>query len=231
MTSLRLTPRPTPGARLSHAGAAPAVKRLTDVLLAALALVLAAPVLLLAMLLVRLRLGAPVFFTQERTGLGWRRFRIYKLRTMSDARGPDGKLLSDSARCGRLGRALRRLSIDELPQLVNVLRGELSLVGPRPLLPRYDPWYTEREALRFAVRPGITGLAQVSGRNGVPWDERLELDVRYVADWSLLLDLRILGRTVGRVLTGSGVVVDPAARMPDLDAERMGAERRLVCRS
>ncbi|MFC0509185.1 sugar transferase [Micromonospora costi] len=196
------------------------MKRLLDVSVATVLLILAAPVLAIAVLLVRLRLGSPVFFVQERTGRWERPFRIIKLRTMTDERDVNGELLPDGVRCRGVGRLLRKLSIDELPQLVNVLRGELSLVGPRPLLPRYDPWYTERERVRFQVRPGITGLAQVGGRNGVPWDERLEYDVEYVTSWSFRLDLAILARTVGKVLRASGVATDPAAEMLDLDKER-----------
>jgi lipopolysaccharide/colanic/teichoic acid biosynthesis glycosyltransferase len=196
------------------------VKRLVDVVVAALVLALASPVLLVAGTLVRLRLGSPVLFVQRRTGRGLRHFLLFKLRTMTDARDARGALLPDHDRSSRLGQALRRFSIDELPQLINVLRGEMSLVGPRPLLPRYDRFYAGDELLRFAMRPGITGLAQVAGRNGVGWDERLALDARYVARWSLWLDARIILRTVGRVFATSGVSADPAGEMLDLDQER-----------
>ncbi|SIQ96674.1 sugar transferase [Micromonospora avicenniae] len=196
------------------------IKRLLDVSIALVLLILTAPVLAAAVLLIRVQLGGPVFFVQERTGRWQRPFRIIKLRTMTDERDTNGELLPDGVRCRGVGRLLRKLSVDELPQLVNVLRGDLSLVGPRPLLPRYDPWYKERERIRFDVRPGITGLAQVGGRNGVPWDERLGYDVEYVTSWSLRLDLVILARTVGKVLRGSGVATDPAADMLDLDKER-----------
>ncbi|HEY0697026.1 MAG TPA: sugar transferase, partial [Micromonospora sp.] len=140
-----------------------AVKRIVDVLLAVLLLVAGSPVLALALLLLRLDLGRPLIFVQERTGRGMRPFRLYKLRCMVEERDADGRL-TGAVRCAGIGCLLRRLSIDELPQLVNVIRGELSLIGPRPLLPRYDPWYTERERARFSVRPGLTGLAQVAGR-------------------------------------------------------------------
>ncbi|MEV6371689.1 sugar transferase [Micromonospora musae] len=196
------------------------IKRLLDISIALVLLILTAPILTAAALLVRAQLGGPVFFVQERTGRWQRPFRIIKLRTMTDERDADGELLPDGVRCRGVGRLLRKLSVDELPQLVNVLRGDLSLVGPRPLLPRYDPWYTDRERVRFHVRPGITGLAQVGGRNGVPWDERLSYDVEYVTSWSLRLDLAILARTVAKVLRGSGVATDPAAVMLDLDKER-----------
>ncbi|MET7834374.1 sugar transferase [Micromonospora sediminicola] len=197
-----------------------AAKRAVDLTIAVLALVLTAPLLAAAMLAVLLRIGAPVLFVQERTGRHGRPFRIYKLRTMTDDRDADGELLPDAVRCPPTGRLLRRLSIDELPQLWNVLRGDLSLVGPRPLVRQYDPWYTERERQRFLVRPGLTGLVQISGRNGLTWDERLELDVRYVRERSLGLDLRILLRTARAVLVGTGASATARARTVDLDAER-----------
>jgi sugar transferase EpsL len=196
------------------------VKRGIDLTVALLVLTLASPVLAVVVVLIRIRLGAPVIFVQERTGEAERHFRIFKLRTMTDQRDGSGALLPDSVRCIGLGRTLRRLSIDELPQLVNVIRGELSLVGPRPLLPRYDPWYSDHERQRFTVPAGITGLAQINGRNAVAWQERLEFDVRYATNWSLWLDLSILLRTARQVIGGSGVAVDPAAEMLDLDLER-----------
>ncbi|MCM4078195.1 sugar transferase [Actinoplanes sp. TRM88002] len=197
-------------------------KRLTDLGVASVALVLAAPVLLAAAAAVAVSMGRPVWYSQVRTGRGMRPFRVYKLRTMSDRRDAHGRLLPDSERLTRVGRFLRRSSLDELPSLINVLRGDLSLVGPRPLLPRYDAWYTERERLRFTVRPGITGLAQVSGRNTLSWDDRLELDARYVDAWTYGLDLRIVARTVGRLVSGGGAVPDPTRLMADLDQERSG---------
>ncbi|WP_406068051.1 sugar transferase [Micromonospora sp. NBC_01638] len=196
------------------------VKRLLDIVLALLILILSLPVLATAMLLVRIQLGAPVLFVQERSGRWQKPVWIFKIRTMSDERDAAGNLLPDGLRCGPVGRLLRRLSIDELPQLVNVLRGDLSLAGPRPLLSRYDAWYTDRERRRFDMRPGLTGLAQVHGRNSVAWDERLALDVQYVEQWSLWMDLRILVATVAMVLSGRGVAVDPSAEMLDLDKER-----------
>ncbi|WP_405111371.1 sugar transferase [Micromonospora sp. NBC_01405] len=196
------------------------VKRAVDVLLALAVLVLTAPVVAVAALLVLAQFGPPVCFSQVRTGRHGRRFRIYKLRTMTDERDAEGALLPDGVRCRGVGPVLRRLSIDELPQLWNVLRGDLSLVGPRPLLPRYDPWYTDRERCRFLMPPGLTGLQQISGRNTLAWDDRLALDTRYVDEWSLRLDLWILARTVGKVLRGTGVVLDPSAHMLDLDQER-----------
>jgi lipopolysaccharide/colanic/teichoic acid biosynthesis glycosyltransferase len=204
----------------SHGVTDSSAKRATDLVLAALLLVVASPVLLLAAAAIAVTMGRPVLFSQERTGRGMRHFRIYKLRTMTTASGGFGTPEADGVRLTQLGRFLRRLSIDELPGLINVIHGQMSLVGPRPLLPRYEPWYTERERLRFSVRPGITGLAQVNGRNSVAWDDRLELDARYVDQWTYTLDLRILARTVGKALAGSGAITDPASLMQDLDAER-----------
>jgi sugar transferase EpsL len=197
-------------------------KRLTDLGVASVLLVVTSPVLLAVAGAVAVTMGRPVWFRQVRTGRDMRPFALYKLRSMSDARDADGELLPDGLRLTRLGRFLRRSSLDELPGLINVIRGEVSLVGPRPLLPRYDPWYTERERRRFTVRPGITGLAQVSGRNLLGWDDRLELDVRYVDEWTFGLDLRILWRTAGKALVGGGAVASPTELMADLDVERSG---------
>ncbi len=195
-------------------------KRLLDLVVSAAALLLLAPVLLLLALLVRIFLGVPVFFRQERSGLGGRTFTILKFRTMTSARDAAGNLLPDSRRLTRFGRFLRGTSLDELPELVNVLGGRMSLVGPRPLLPRYNPVYSERERTRFAVPPGITGWAQVNGRNDLPWDARLECDAWYAEHCSLALDLKILGVTVVQVLRREHVQVDPGLTFPSLDEAR-----------
>lgn len=202
-------------------------KRMLDIVVSIVLLALSAPLLMIVAALLRLQIGGPTLFRQHRTGQGGRQFTIVKLRTMTDGRDARGNLLPDGQRCSGFGLLVRRASIDELPQLINVLRGDLSLVGPRPLLPRYDPWYTDRERLRFAVPPGITGLAQINGRNGLAWDERLDLDVRYVERWSFRLDLWILLRTVRKVFGGSGVAADPSAVMLDLDEERMSTWMRV----
>ncbi len=180
----------------------------------------ALPMLLIA-LAIRMRLGSPVFYRQQRPGLHGQPFTLLKFRTMTDARGADGHLLPDAERLTRLGRFLRRTSLDELPELINVLRGEMSLVGPRPLLTEYLPYYTEREHLRHSVKPGITGWAQINGRNLARWDERLAMDVWYVEHCSLRLDIQIIIRTVVSILKRENVVVDPRSLMPDLDQERM----------
>lgn len=195
-------------------------KRAIDLVIAGVLLIVLSPVFLVVAASIRLTMGSPVLFRQVRPGLHGRPFTMLKFRTMTDARDASGRHLPDSQRLTRLGRWLRATSLDEFPELVNVLKGDMSLVGPRPLLMRYMPYFTDRERIRFAVRPGITGLAQVSGRNALPWDERLELDVRYVEEWSLGLDFRILWMTVRNVLRRSGVEVDPTQVMLDFDEER-----------
>lgn len=175
------------------------VKRCIDVGVAAgVTIVMAFPMVLVAFA-IRLTMGSPILFCQIRPGLDGEPFTLIKFRTMRDGPGDDAERIT------RLGRFLRSTSLDELPELWNVLRGEMSLVGPRPLLMEYLDKYTERQALRHSVRPGITGLAQVSGRNELSWDEQLELDVEYVENWSLLLDLRILARTLAAVVRRTGI--------------------------
>jgi len=197
------------------------VKRLFDILLAAVILAVASPVMIAIALVIRATMGPPVLFRQVRPGKNKKPFTLLKFRTMNEARGGNGRLLPDSRRLTPLGRFLRRTSLDELPQLVNVLTGDMSIVGPRPLLCRYLPYYTERECLRFAVRPGITGWAQIHGRNLLGWDERLAFDAWYVENWSLALDCRILLRTLLACTTQKGLVVDPRSTGGlDLDEER-----------
>jgi len=193
-----------------------ATKRTVDVVGSGLGLVSCSPLLAVIALAVRLIHGSPVLFTQERAGMGGKTFRIYKLRTMTDARGPDGTHLPDDQRLTPFGRFLRSTSLDELPELWNVLRGDMSLVGPRPLPVAYLPRYSDREARRHEVRPGITGLAQVSGRNALSWEERLELDVVYVETRSTAGDLRLLARTVGQVLAREGISAEGHATMTEL---------------
>ncbi|MEQ7007545.1 sugar transferase [Actinopolymorpha sp. B17G11] len=199
------------------------LKRGIDVVLALVGLLALAPVMAAVALLIRWRLGGPVLFRQRRTGMGGRQFRVLKFRTMTDRRDARGELLPDHRRLTRLGRLLRRLSLDEIPQLINVLRGDMSVVGPRPLLPKYDTWYTATERRRFDVRPGITGLAQIAGRNTVGWGTRLSLDVEYVDRWSLWLDAVIIVRTIRVVFAREGAVADQRALMSDLDEERAEA--------
>jgi len=181
------------------------MKRLFDIVVASLALIVLAPLLAVIALAVRIGQGAPVLFQQVRPGLHGRPFRLYKFRTMRHATDAAGQPLSDAERLTRFGRWLRSTSADELPELWNVIRGDMSLVGPRPLLMEYLPLYTPTQARRHDVRPGITGWAQVNGRNALPWDERLALDVWYVENRSLRLDLRILRLTIGKVIARSGI--------------------------
>jgi sugar transferase EpsL len=195
-------------------------KRLLDLTLTLVALALLAPVFALVALLVRLKLGRPIFFRQNRPGRGEGLFQIVKFRSMTDARDVNGKLLPDRERLTRFGRWLRLSSLDELPELVNVLKGQMSLVGPRPLHPRYSHYYTPAERRRFEVLPGITGWAQVNGRNNLGWDDRLACDTWYVENCSLWVDLKILWITFFKVLRRSDIQVDPKSAMANLDDAR-----------
>ncbi|GAB2457588.1 sugar transferase [Comamonas humi] len=196
------------------------MKRLFDILVSALALLaLAIPLLVLAAL-VRRRLGSPVLFRQQRPGLRGRPFEMAKFRTMTDARGADGQLLPDAERLTPFGRFLRASSLDELPELWNVLKGDMSLVGPRPLLMEYLPLYTPEQARRHEVRPGITGWAQVNGRNALSWEAKFQLDVWYVDHRTLWLDIRILWLTVKKVLVREGISAAGEATMSRFTGEK-----------
>lgn len=190
------------------------MKRLLDVVGALAGLLLLSPIIGLITVVVRLRLGSPVLFRQVRPGLHGEPFELVKFRTMTDARNENGRPLPDEERLVPFGRWLRDTSLDELPELWNVLRGDMSLVGPRPLLMEYLPLYTARQAQRHEVRPGMTGWAQVTGRNAASWEEKLEMDVWYVEQQSLLLDLRILVRTLLQVVRREGVSADGHATAP-----------------
>ncbi len=183
----------------------PASKRIFDLLLAGLGLVILSPVLLLAAMLVRIYHGSPVIFTQKRPGFKGTPFHIYQFRTMTDARDKNGNPLPDSERLTRLGRFLRASSLDELPELFNVLRGEMSIVGPRPLLMQYLERYNPEQARRHDALPGITGWAQVNGRNALTWEDKFQLDVWYVDHWSLWLDIKIIFLTVWKVFKREGI--------------------------
>jgi len=185
-------------------------------------LVVLSPLILIIAAIVKVFLGSPVLFRQVRPGYKARPFTCLKFRTMSDARDSEGRLLPDADRLTPAGIWIRKFSLDELPQLWNVLRGDMSLVGPRPLLMRYLPYFTENEDARFQAMPGLTGLAQVSGRNNLTWDDRLAMDVNYVNQRSLRLDLKILAMTVLRVVRRDGLQVDPGSAMLDLDEQRKG---------
>lgn len=196
------------------------LKRGVDLVAAAILLVVLAPVLIVLASLVRWRLGSPVLFRQMRPGLSGRLFTMFKFRSMRDAVGPDGAPLPDGNRLDSFGRMLRASSLDELPELLNVLMGDMSLVGPRPLLTEYLPLYSPEQARRHEVRPGITGWAQVNGRNAVPWPDRLAMDVWYVDHRSFWLDLRILVMTIGRVLGRRGISAAGEATMTHFRGER-----------
>lgn len=198
------------------------VKRAFDIVFAGMGLVVAMIPMVILACLVRSRLGRPVLFTQVRPGKGGKPFRMYKFRTMRDAVNEEGTPLSDDERLTPFGRKLRVTSLDELPSLWNILKGDMSLVGPRPLLERYTAYFRPDERIRLEVRPGLTGWAQTQGRNTVSWDRRLAYDTWYVEHMSLALDLRIIAMTFGRVLRADGVVVDPVSIMRDLDEERNG---------
>jgi lipopolysaccharide/colanic/teichoic acid biosynthesis glycosyltransferase len=190
-------------------------KRLGDFVGSALLLLLLSPILVITAILVRIRLGSPIFFRQQRPGLHGMPFMLVKFRSMTDTRDAEGNLLPDAERLPRFGKMLRSTSLDELPELWNVLRGEMSFVGPRPLLMRYLERYSPEQARRHEVRPGITGWAQVNGRNAVDWPERFALDVWYVDNLSLLLDIRILLKTVGAIVKREGVSQEGHATMQE----------------
>jgi len=176
------------------------IKRFFDIILATLALLVLSPIIGLLLILVRLKLGSPVLFSQQRPGLHSKPFTLFKFRTMTDARDAAGNLLPDAKRLTKFGKFLRASSLDELPELWNVLKGEMSLVGPRPLLTHYLPLYTPKQSRRHEVRPGITGWAQVNGRNAISWEEKFELDVWYVDNMSFRLDMKIIYLTVLKMI-------------------------------
>lgn len=183
-------------------------KRLLDFLLSSVAIVVVSPVLLVVAVLVRVKLGSPVLFHQERPGRNEKIFTLCKFRTMTDKRDKDGNLLPDADRLTKFGKLLRSTSLDELPELFNIWKGDMSIIGPRPLLVSYLPWYTKEERLRHTVRPGLTGLAQVSGRNFLDWDSRLAKDVEYVKNLTLAMDIRVLVKTVAVVFARDEVAED-----------------------
>ena len=191
------------------------IKRVFDFSASVAVMVLLLPVLGLSALLVRLILGSPVLFRQKRPGLQGKPFTIYKFRTMTDERDRDGNVLPDGKRLTCLGHFLRKTSIDELPELLNVIKGDMSLVGPRPLLMRYLDRYTPAQARRHEVKPGITGWAQVNGRNAISWEEKFNLDIWYVDNWSFWLDLKIIGMTIISVLRREGICQEGQATMEE----------------
>lgn len=204
-------------------------KRPLDIIISLLALILLSPVVILISFLVRIKLGKPIIFKQERPGLNEQIFTMYKFRTMTDLKDDNGELVSDCYRLTRFGKFLRSTSLDELPELFNILKGDMSLVGPRPLLVRYLPYYYEEERIRSHVRPGITGLAQITGRNSLTWDDRFRADIKYVNNITFFNDLRIILGTVLAVVSKKDILVGDEHVLLDLDVERsevFGRERR-----
>lgn len=193
------------------------IKRILDFILSLIALIVLSPVLLVVAILVRIKLGSPIIFKQQRPGKDEKIFTLYKFRTMTDKKDENGNLLPDSERLTKFGKVLRSTSLDELPELVNILKGDMSIVGPRPLLVKYLPYYTEEERHRHDVRPGLTGLAQVSGRNTISWKEKFDKDIEYVNNISFFNDCSVIIKTVIAVFKHDGVKLQA---IPDLDKER-----------
>lgn len=191
------------------------IKRILDFILSLIAIIVLSPVMLVVAVLVRVKLGSPVLFKQQRPGKDEKIFRMYKFRTMTDEKDADGRLLPDEKRLTRFGKMLRSTSLDELPELFNILKGDMSIVGPRPLLVAYLPLYNERQKHRHDVRPGFTGLAQVNGRNSISWEEKFEWDVRYVEHVTFFLDLKIICRTVKTVIRREGITSETSATMEE----------------
>lgn len=198
------------------------MKRIFGFIVSLLALLILSPVIGVTALLIRTKIGSPVIFKQQRPGINGKPFFVYKFRSMTDERDAHGELLPDDVRLTSFGKGVRKLSLDELPQLLNVLKGDMSFVGPRPLLMEYLPLYNERQARRHEVRPGITGWAQVNGRNAISWEEKFELDVRYVENWSFGLDIKILFMTVLKVLKSEGISQDEQATMTKFEGSKGG---------
>lgn len=201
------------------------IKRLLDILISLFALIILSPVMLVVAILVRIKLGSPVIFKQERPGKDEKIFKLYKFRSMSDKKDENGKLLPDEERLTKFGKILRATSLDELPELVNILKGEMSLVGPRPLAVCYLPYYNEKEKKRHSVRPGLTGLAQINGRNALNWEERFAYDIEYVENITFINDLKILFKTVYKVFKRDGVVTRGTGKTIDFDEYRRKQNR------
>ena len=201
------------------------IKRLFDLLLSLAGIIVLLPVLLVLWVLVRVKLGSPALFTQERPGKNEKVFKLYKFRSMTDERDKNGELLPDEIRLTRFGRLLRATSLDELPELFNILKGDMSLIGPRPLLVMYLPYYTKEERHRHDVRPGLTGLAQVNGRNALGWEDRFAYDLEYVNHLTFGMDIKIIAMTVGKVLKRSGTLSGADQTVADFDVYRKGQEK------
>ncbi|MFV0516153.1 MAG: sugar transferase [Aminipila sp.] len=196
------------------------IKRMTDIIVSTIAIILLMPILVVVYFLVTMKLGTPAIFKQERPGLNEKIFTMYKFRSMTDEKDINGELLSDEIRLTQFGKLLRKTSLDELPELFNILKGDMSFIGPRPLLVRYLDRYTKHQARRHEVRPGLTGWAQINGRNAISWEEKFELDVWYVDNWSLWLDIKIFFKTFAKVFEKEGISSSEHATMEEF----MGSE-------
>ena len=201
------------------------IKRLMDFILSLMAIVVLSPILLIVAILVRVKLGGPVLFKQERPGLNEKIFMMYKFRTMTDERDVDGELLPDSVRLTKFGRVLRSTSLDELPELFNILKGDMSIVGPRPLLVQYLPLYSDIQKRRHAVRPGLSGLAQISGRNAISWEDKFSLDVEYADSVSFFGDWNIIFLTIKKVFVREGINSESAATMEYFEGSKVGDKK------
>lgn len=197
-------------------------KRPLDIILALVAIIVLSPVFLLVALLVRINLGSPIIFKQQRPGMNEQIFTMYKFRTMTDERDENGELLADSLRLTKFGEFLRSTSMDELPELFNIIKGDMSIIGPRPLLVQYLPLYNKHQKRRHTVRPGLTGLAQISGRNGISWDEKFNLDVEYVESISFFYDWKIIFLTVKKIIMREGINQEGEATMEDFKGGKIG---------
>lgn len=196
------------------------IKRFIDVVCSICALIMLSPIIVVTFLLVRIKLGSPVLFMQERPGKNGEIFKLYKFRSMTDARDENGKLLSDDIRLTKFGRLLRSTSLDELPELFNILKGDMSIVGPRPLLVEYLPYYTKEERHRHDVRPGLTGLAQINGRNTLTWEEKFAFDIEYVKDITFIKDVQIIFKTVKKVFKREDILIGKEFKVGKLLVER-----------
>ncbi len=196
------------------------IKRILDMAISGIALMFFSPLIIVVAIMVKIKLGSPVIFRQKRPGKDEKTFEMFKFRTMTDKKDENGNLLPDKDRLTRFGKALRCSSIDEILELVNIFKGDMAIVGPRPLLMRYLPYYKSEERIRHSVRPGLTGLAQINGRNNVGWDERLGFDIEYVNNITFLGDLKIILMTIVKVLKHSDIASGEQLIMQDLDIER-----------
>lgn len=202
-------------------------KRMLDFILSLIALIILSPILLIVAILVRIKLGNPIIFKQQRPGKNEKIFTLYKFRTMTDKKDENGNLLPDSERLTKFGKLLRSTSLDELPELINILKGDMAIVGPRPLLVEYLPYYTEEEKHRHDVRPGLTGLAQVNGRNSISWEEKFKYDVQYVKKITFLGDLKIILKTVKKTVKREDILVGKEFKVGKFIDQRIEKQNRL----